>query len=90
MEINVEKLAMFLSSVRDENIEELTRVLPFWHHQLDLCFKYLGYILKTIIYIKEYMSWLLERIECLIGIWCHKWFSKGGKLILINSVMEDI
>jgi hypothetical protein len=29
MEINVEKLAMFLSSVRDENIEELTRVLPF-------------------------------------------------------------
>jgi hypothetical protein len=29
MEINVEKLAMYLSSVRDDNIEELTRVLPF-------------------------------------------------------------
>jgi hypothetical protein len=44
MEINVEILTMYLSSVRDDNIEDLTRVLPFWHHQkMDLGFRYLGY-----------------------------------------------
>lgn len=34
--------------------------------------------------------WLLEKVERIIDLWCNKWLSQGGRLVLAKSVFELI
>ena len=34
--------------------------------------------------------WLLSRIEKGVNFWCNHWISRGGRLVLIKSILEDI
>jgi len=88
MEINLNK-SCFLSmeEVMDQDILTL---FPINHKCIDEGIKYLGFQLKPNGYNKSDWLWLIERVENKIGLWCYRWLSLGGRLILIKSVLEGI
>ena len=51
---------------------------------------YLGFTLKSKIYSKKDWSWILTKIEKTLSIWCNKWLSMGGRLILVKYALEAI
>ena len=63
---------------------------PYEICSLDVGFKYLGYLLKTNHYSKEYWSWLLKKVEKKLGNLSYRWLFLGGRLILIKSILKSI
>jgi hypothetical protein len=53
-------------------------------------FKYLGYYLKPGPSKSVDWSWLVAKFEKKIGLWCNKWLSLGGRLILVKAVLESL
>ena len=51
---------------------------------------YLKFFIKPNDYAKKDWVWLLSRIENRLKMWCNRWVSHGGRLILINSILEAI
>jgi hypothetical protein len=35
-------------------------------------------------------SWILSRVDQKINLWCNRWISRGGRLVLIKSFIEAI
>jgi hypothetical protein len=35
-------------------------------------------------------NWLLQKVEKKIGHWTSRWLSLGGKLVLVNSVLQNM
>ena len=50
--------------------------------------KYLGFYLKPCRYLLKDWDWLIAKAEKRIMLWSHRWLSRGGKLVLIKSVLE--
>lgn len=57
---------------------------------LDDGFKYLGYTLKPDKYQKKDWLWLWERLDRKMGLWCYRFLSLRGRLILAKAVLESI
>jgi hypothetical protein len=53
-------------------------------------FKYLGFNLNTNDYKKNDWLWLLVKIEKQIHVWCNRWVSLAGRLVLVKSILEAI
>ena len=51
---------------------------------------YLGYHIKPNDYLSKDWAWLLVRIENCLLTWNNKWISRGGRLTLINVVIDVI
>ena len=51
---------------------------------------YLGFFIKPNDYAKKDWVWLLAWIENRLKMWCNRWVSHGGRIILINSILEAI
>jgi hypothetical protein len=62
-------------------------VFPFL--DLHLGFKYLGFFFNTGTQRVVDWMWLVNKIEKKIGLWCYKWLSLGGRLILLKRVLES-
>ena len=52
--------------------------------------KYLAFVLKPNDYQKMDWLWMIGKVEKKLHIWCNKWLSRGGRLILIKVVLEVI
>jgi hypothetical protein len=39
---------------------------------------------------KMYWDWLIAKVEKRLTVWCNRWFSSGGRLVLVKSVIEVI
>jgi len=50
--------------------------------------KYLGLRLKVDRYKLTDWIWLITKVEKRINIWCHRFLSRAGRLILIKVVLE--
>jgi hypothetical protein len=57
---------------------------------LELGFKYLGFLLKPNFYVAYDWIWLIQKVEKKIGLWCHIWILLGGRLILVKDVLEGL
>jgi hypothetical protein len=57
---------------------------------LDQRMKYLGFFLKPNDYRVNDWHWLLQKVEKKIGHWTSRWLSLGGRLVLVNSVLQNM
>lgn len=53
-------------------------------------FRYLGFFLKPNSYGIKDWKWLIDKVEKRILFWCNRFLSKGGKDVLINSILGAI
>jgi hypothetical protein len=47
-------------------------------------------VLKPNAYHFNDWLWLYKKIQARISIWAHQWLSRGGRLVLLNSVLSSI
>ena len=57
---------------------------------MGLGFEYLGFFLKPHCYATSDWIWLIQKVEKNIGLWCHRWISLGGRLLLVKDILEGI
>ena len=88
MEISLSKSALIThKGIIDEQI---CAIFPVPVHSLEDGFKYLGFQLKPDGYKKKDWMWLWERIDRKLGVWCYRYLSLGGRLVLTISVLESL
>ena len=68
----------------------LQDVFTFPLSKIEKGLKYLGFHLKPCRYLIKDWDWLIAKVEKRVTNWSYRWFSKGGKLILIKFVLESI
>jgi len=89
LSINSSKTHVHYWGLEDLELELLKFILPLSFADLNLGFKYLGYLLNPRVAKADEWSWLVAKIEKQIGLWCNQWLSLGGRLILVKSVLES-
>lgn len=90
MEINYTKLACYSHNVGRPLLAASDTFFPFPKLDPSEGLKYLGYYIKPNKYQKIDWHWLINKAEEKIQLWCNKWLSRGGRLILIKVVLEAI
>eukprot|EP01018_Ginkgo_biloba_P032610 Gb_14068 [translate_table: standard] len=90
MEINWTKSALYTNALDDHLISRVERIFPLSHLDFNAGINYLGFCLKPNYYGTTDWRWLLSRIKQRISFWCNRWLSRGGRLILIKSLLETI
>jgi hypothetical protein len=87
--INSKKTIVHYWGLAEQELNHLKAILPFTFVDLSYGFKYLGYYLKSRAAKTEDWGWLVAKIEKKIGLWCNKWLSIAGRLILVKAVFES-
>ena len=90
MRIKEEKSSMLHFGLDESEIISIQNIFSFVVVDLKAGLKYLGFYLKPCRYILKDCDWLVVKVEKRIKHWSFRWLSKGGKLILIKSVLEAI
>ena len=90
MLINVDKLALLYSRLDDAELITVQNIFSFIVTKLEFGLKYLGFFLKPCRYYNKDWDWLVVKVEKRIKNWSFRWLSKGGKLILVKSILEAI
>ena len=90
MQINSRKSRLTNFNLEYDVMRVMLELFPFLHYTLDEGIKYLGFILKPNCYRKEDWNWLLAKLEHRVNIWCNRWLSSAGRLILIKSILDAI
>lgn len=86
-----ETKSIFLEYGLDQSTKDhIIDMFPYQCQDVELGFKYLGFVLNPNNYKKEDWYWLLREIEKRIGHWTNRWLSLGGRLILVKFVLENI
>ena len=52
--------------------------------------KYLGFFIKPNDYSKKDWAWLIVQVENSLKQWCNLWISRGGRMILVKTIIEAI
>jgi hypothetical protein len=89
LSINFTKTTVHYWGLEESELSQFKAILPFTFADLNLGFKYLGYHLRLGASKTEDWGWLVAKIENKIGLWCNKWLSMGGRLILVKAVLES-
>jgi hypothetical protein len=90
MEINITKYVLYLLEVEALVKNNLDHSFSFLSCDSNDGIKCLGYSLKPNNYGKVDWMWLLSRIGKRVNFWCNCWISRGGRLVLINSISKSI
>ena len=90
MQINEEKSSLLHYGLDESKLISLHNIFSFVVDNLKAGLKYLGFHLKPCRYLLKDWDWLVAKVEKKIKQWSFRWLSKGGKLILIKSVLEAI
>ena len=90
MEIKLDKTCVLCVDESSEQTEQISEIFLVNSFPLNLGFKYLGYMLKTNCYRISNWHWLIKKVENRITNWSHKWLTLGGRVTLINSVLNSI
>ena len=90
MVINDGKPLIVMSRLDPCELHLLENKFPYHIKDIDEGLKYLDLLLKTNDYWKKDWDWLVEKIEKIINLWCHRWISRVGRLVLIKSILESI
>jgi hypothetical protein len=90
MKINMVKSNMLVSEIGAEVIENLDIILPYARKNIKDGLKYLGFEPKQNSYTFEKWLWILKKNQARIALWVHRWWSREGKLVLIQFVLSNI
>lgn len=90
LQINHRKSHFILEGFNRNEVSAISSIMPFETCSMDEPFKYLGFWLKPSSYRKQDWFWLVTKIEQRISHWSYKWLSRGGRLTLVNSVLQAI
>ena len=90
MLINEDKFSLLHAGLDDYELNKLQDVFSFPLANYETGLKYLGFYLKPCRYFIKDWDWLVAKVEKWIKNWSYRWLSKGGKLILVKSVLEAI
>jgi hypothetical protein len=90
LKINYQKSIFLATGVRDAFLLELKSLFGFDFRDLVAGFNYLGYYIKPSSYKAKDWSWLFEKFERRIQLWCNRCLSMGGRYILIKAVLESL
>ena len=90
MLINEEKSSLLHSGLDESELITLRNIFSFSVAKLKVGLKYLGFHLKPCRYLMKDWDWLVAKVEKRIKDRIFLWLFKGGKLILVKSVLESI
>ena len=90
MVINEGKSSFYYSGLNESQLISIQNIFSFNVDKIKYGMKYLGFHLKLFIYLMKDWDWLITKVEKRIKNWIFRWLSKGGKLILLKSVLEAI
>ena len=90
MLINLEKSCVIINKWFEAEDNSFLSLILAQRRALEARFKYLGFHLKPDRYRKEDWGWLIHKVEVRISVWTNKLLSRGGRLVLIKSVLEGI
>lgn len=88
MIINDSKSTLTAFGCTQHEIVFTTQCFPFTLHKLKYGLKYLGFRLKPFGYKIVDWTWLIAKVEKHLHVWYHKYLSRAGRLVLINTVIE--
>ena len=88
MMINEDKSSFYYSRLDDDELISLQKNFSYIVLEINSGMKYLGFYLKPSRYLLKDWDWLITKAEKRIKLWSHRWLSRGGKLVLIKSVLE--
>jgi hypothetical protein len=90
MQISASKYLILTSALEERVTEQLVSTMHIEVKSYESGIKYLGFYLKENSYSYEDWAWIVKKIQNQISSWSHQWLSRGGKLVLINSVLSSI
>jgi hypothetical protein len=90
MQINLIKSNLLVSSIRDDALDQLGIQLPYSCKSIDEGLKYINFDLKPNAYLVDNWLWLFKKIKEKNYLWVHRLLSRGGCLVLLNSVLNNI
>ena len=90
MIINEDKSYFYYAGLNESQLISIHNIFSFNMDKIEHGMKYLGFHLKPCRYLKKDWDWLITKVELRIKNWSFRWLSKGGKLILVKSVLEAI
>ena len=90
MLINEEKTSFYYFGLDDTELISLQNIFSFTVLKIDSAMKYLGFYLKPCKYLLKDWDWLIAKTEKRIKNLSFRWLSRGGKLILIKSILEAL
>ena len=90
MLINLEKSCVIINKWFEAEDNSFLSLILAQRRALEAGFKYLGFHLKLNRYRKEDWGWLIRKVEVRIYVWTNRLLSRGGRLVLIKSVLEGI
>jgi hypothetical protein len=90
MKINCKKSCLLSHNLNDDLLNRIVEIFGILVSSLDQGMKYLDVFLKPNDYRVNNWHWLLQKVEKKIGLWTSRWLSLGGKLVLVNSVLQNM
>jgi hypothetical protein len=90
LSINLSKSSVHYWGISDTERHLLQATIPLSFKNLSEGFTYLGFHMKLGATSHGDWRWLVATFERKIGFWCNKWLSMGGRLILIQSVLQSL
>lgn len=87
---NHSKSCIYYEEDGEEMVESIGAIFSIRCAPLEMGFKYLGFHLKPNNYGIKDWTWMIEKAERRKRGWSTKWLSKGGRLTLVEAVLQQI
>lgn len=90
LRINASK-SSFICQCDDANLRYfISGFFPFAQNGLEEGIKYLGFKIKPCSYEAADWNWLVLRVSRRINSWESRWLTLGGRLILVQSILQSL
>jgi hypothetical protein len=89
LSINLDKSTVHHWGISAPELQLLKATIPLNFKNLSEGFNYLGFHLRLGASSSEDWSWMVDTFKRKINFWCNKWLSLGGRLILVQSVLQS-
>ena len=85
------KKSFLLYSCMDATLKSsLLNLFPFNSGPIEEGFKYLGFVIKPNGYGPKYWKWMMKYVSRKINSWAFRYLSLGGRMVLIELVLQGI
>jgi hypothetical protein len=90
MTINMKTSSICFNGMEENHIKRVLQFFPYNVYGIQDGLKFLGFFIKPNDYGINDWRWLIAKAEKRINLWCIKWLSRDGWLVLVKSVLEAI
>lgn len=90
MQISFPKSCLFAINLQDAFKQSVITIFPLELRDLCQGLTYLGYLLRPNAYLVNDWPWIVRKVESRILCWQNQKLSLGGRLVLLNSVLENL